>query len=182
MWREESDDKREKETDDEQDEIGQEDAEVLLVGIQIVKGDDVIIDMIRHAPGEEGRVLSFQAGKLQVGDVQPVQAEPGEEGEEEKKKSQPQGKIGEGRKAGARRGEEMNELRGKKGEDAPGEDLVDQRADHFPVKTLREPAAHRDASFRNGKTAGRFSLRVFRGTYFTTRKGDCRVQIDKRRG
>ena len=80
--------------DGRQEQIRQQDAQVLFFSGQIVKGNDIVIDVIRHAAGQERRILPFHPGQLQLRDPEPVQAEPGQQAEQGKQKTQQEGKAG----------------------------------------------------------------------------------------
>ena len=134
--------------DGRQEQIRQQDAQVLFFSGQIVKGNDIVIDVIRHAAGQKGRVLPLHAGEFQLGDLQPVQPQPGQDGEQDKQQPQAQGQVGKGSEARGRGSEEMDQLRREQGQDAAGKDLVNQRADQVPAPQFPYPANQQKSPLR----------------------------------
>lgn len=86
---ERSKDEGQRQADHRQKEVGQKDAYILLLPVQIVELHDVVVYMIGHVPGEKGGVLPLDPGELQLGDVQPVQPQPGHRRAQEKQLTLP---------------------------------------------------------------------------------------------
>jgi hypothetical protein len=111
---------------------------------QIVKQDDVVVQVIGDVVGEEGRVFSFHARQLCVGDFQSVIPQPGQHGEQHEQYPQRGGQIVKARQRPGSRGEKVDELRRKQRQNSPGKYLVDESAGHGRVEMLLQPGNQRD--------------------------------------
>ena len=117
---------------------------ILFFLFQIVEQDDVVVQVIGDIVGEEGRVFSFHARQLRVGDFQPVIPQPGQHGEQHEQHAQRCRQIVKARQRPGSRGEKVDELRSKQRQNSPGKYLVDERAGHGRVEMLLQPGNQRD--------------------------------------